>query len=283
MDILSINADQKLISIAASIGRDSQSWQGWHCLLVKSKTEDRETAQDCLVWAKAVVQSYLTGTEGRIYACSGGDIHIICRKAGKHLLEQVGAHIRDYINAENQIIVSFMIYDLETDGFSYAASVLSHTGNILSQPESLFTHANVSEPGSLLETEQKVKQNLYPKGFAKVLLVEDDPVTRWMVRHALKDECQLATAPTANRAFALYPSWKPDVVFLDINLPDHNGFSVLAWIKRHDPGARVIMFSGTNDMDSITGALEDGASGFVAKPFLKESLLHYIHRDTHTP
>jgi CheY-like chemotaxis protein len=129
-----------------------------------------------------------------------------------------------------------------------------------------------------LENED-IAETIYRRGFAKVLLVEDDPVTRWMVRHALKNECQLATAATANRAFALYPSWKPDIVFLDINLPDNNGLAVLEWIKRNDPGACVVMFSSINNMDSIAGALETGANGFVAKPFLKESLVHYIHKN----
>jgi two-component system, chemotaxis family, chemotaxis protein CheY len=278
MDILSINANQRLITIASSIGRDPQSWRGWHCLLIKNQTDDKEIIQDCLVWAKAVVQSYLKGTEGRIYACRNGDIHIICRNAGKNLLEQVGMHIQDYINAENQITVSFVIYDLAEDGFAYASNVLARNGNILSPSPSVYTGVNAPEPEMISELED-IRDTLKKRGFAKVLLVEDDPVTRWMVRHALKDECQLATAPTANRAFALYPSWKPDVVFLDINLPDNNGLAVLEWIKRNDPGACVVMFSSASNMDSIADALETGASGFVAKPFLKESLVHYIHKN----
>lgn len=279
MDILSLNGSQQLLSIAASIGRDQKSWKGWHCLLIKSNTKDVEIAQDCLVWAKAVVQSYLKGAEGRIYACNDGDIHIICRDSGKNLLSQVGAHIRDYVNAENQIAVSFIIYDLEYDGSAYASNVLAQNGDLLAGKESIYSNENNSASYKFSDRMPGIEEVLSRRGFAKVLLVEDDPVTRWMVRHALKDECQLATAPTASRAFILYPSWKPDVVFLDINLPDNNGRTVLEWIKRNDPGACVVMFSSSNNIDSIAGSIENGASGFVAKPFLKENLMHYIHKN----
>jgi two-component system chemotaxis response regulator CheY len=266
--------------VASSIGRDPKSWKGWHCLLVKSETDEIEIAQDCLVWAKAVVESYLKGSEGRIYAYGNGNIHIICRDAGRNLLEQVGSHIRDYINAENQIFVSFIIYDLEADGFAYASNVLADNGDILSPEFSIFSQKKLKESHNIFAFSSNLdNQNISNRrDFTKVLLIEDDPVTRWMVRHALKDQCQLATAPTAGQAFVLYQAWKPDVVFLDINLPDKNGLDVLKWIKSNDPGAYVVMFSSANNMDNITGALEDGASGFVAKPFLKDSLLHYINR-----
>lgn len=112
---------------------------------------------------------------------------------------------------------------------------------------------------------------------AKVLLVEDDPVTRWMVRNALKHECDLATVSEGHKAFEMYASYQPDIVFLDINLPDANGYDVLEWIIHNDPGAAVVMFSSNDNLDNIASSMDQGARGFIAKPFLKEQLLHYIH------
>ena len=62
---------------------------------------------------------------------------------------------------------------------------------------------------------------------AKVLLVEDDPATRWLVRSALRDKCRLATANTANKAFSICQSYKPDIVFLDIQMNGETGFDLL--------------------------------------------------------
>ncbi|MES2729626.1 MAG: response regulator [Pseudomonadota bacterium] len=111
----------------------------------------------------------------------------------------------------------------------------------------------------------------------RVLLIEDDPLTRWMVRCALKDECRLLTAACANQAFSVCQSYRPDVVFLDMHLPDKNGDVVLQWIMRNDPGVRVIIFSGTVNETSLAHALESGAHGFIPKPFVKQDFMHYIH------
>lgn len=102
--------------------------------------------------------------------------------------------------------------------------------------------------------------------------MEDDAVTRWMVRNALKNECEFITAPSANKAFAMFSSFTPDVVFLDINLPDNSGYAVLEWILKNDPGACVVMFSSNGQLDNIVQAMEKGASGFISKPFLREHL-----------
>lgn len=119
--------------------------------------------------------------------------------------------------------------------------------------------------------------HLFPNGDQiKVLLVEDDPVTRWMVRTGLKEECVFATANHVQQAMDLYVSFQPDIVFLDIQLPDGDGYDVLDWIMWHDPGAYVVMFSSHNDLDNIMKSFENGANGFVAKPFIKDTLLHYI-------
>jgi len=120
----------------------------------------------------------------------------------------------------------------------------------------------------------------HPVDAPRVLLVEDDPMTRFMVRKAIKNECELATAPEGNKVFSLYASYQPDIVFLDINLPDLNGYDVLEWIMDNDPGACVVMFSGNSDMDNIVSSMGYGAKGFVSKPFSKEKLLHYIHNHT---
>ena len=101
-----------------------------------------------------------------------------------------------------------------------------------------------------------------------------------MVRNSLKDICDFATASTARKAYAMYTSYQPDVVFLDINLPDKDGRIVLKWVIEHDPGACVVMFSSEDSLENITECLNNGASGFVTKPFLREDLIHYVRPHT---
>ncbi len=278
MEIMSVNAHSKLIAVASSIGRNPLSWQGWHCLHVEFSGVDDDMEQECLLWTKSIVESFLRGVEGRVYFCGDNHIHVICKKADRSILEEAGQQICALVYSESAVVSSHRIYDLAAEGFSYARMVLEKSGNIFSLPVAqgvaLGMEGRCEIEGS---TEKPI---LNHQDFTKVLLVEDDPVTRWMVRNTLKHECQFATAPTANQAFAMYSSYQPDIVFLDINLPDKNGYAVLEWILRNDPGACVVMFSSNDNLDNIANAMDDGASGFIAKPFVKESLLHYIRNHT---
>lgn len=110
----------------------------------------------------------------------------------------------------------------------------------------------------------------------KVLLVEDDPATRWIVRSALKNDCCLATAGTASQAFIRCQTYHPDIVFLDLDLPDKKGADVFEWIIRNDPGVKVILFTSTQDIEQIYEILNRGACGYIPKPFEKELFMNYI-------
>lgn len=272
MDILSVNADSKLLEVASSIGQSPISWQGWLCLYIHVEDIDDHIYEDCLLWTKSIVESYLKDLEGRVYFCNNKTIHILCKSGTKKVLEQTGQQICDLIYSESALVANYKIYELEQTGFEYAQTVLKETDNIFSMPHSV---AEKQGDPSLKEPHHDCNTKSQQE-CPRVLLVEDDPVTRWMVRNTLKFECEFATAPTANKAFGMYTSYQPDVVFLDIDLPDKNGYTVLEWIMNNDPGARVVMFSSNNHLDNITGALDEGATGFIAKPFLKEDLLHYV-------
>ena len=110
----------------------------------------------------------------------------------------------------------------------------------------------------------------------KVLLIEDDMITRWMVRVAVKGSCLLATAANARRAIRSYYTYQPDLVLLDIDLAGHNGKDLLRRIMRINPHAHVVMFSAFASPENISESLENGAKGFITKPFTKDDLLKYI-------
>ena len=111
---------------------------------------------------------------------------------------------------------------------------------------------------------------------AKALLIEDDRSTRRMVTAGLKSHCDLTEAPDASQGITLYNMLQPDIVFMDIELPDGSGQDLLRWILRNDPGAFVVMFSAHYDTDNIIQAADIGAKGFISKPFDLKKMLHFI-------
>jgi len=110
----------------------------------------------------------------------------------------------------------------------------------------------------------------------RVLLVEDDPVTRWLVRSCLLDTCTLQTAPDGARALEICNSHQPDLVFLDIGLPDLDGLLLLKKIKTAHPGIKVVMFSARANPETMMDALQSGASGYINKPFHRAQLVRHI-------
>ncbi|MCB1720556.1 MAG: response regulator [Rhodospirillales bacterium] len=281
MEILSINAENALASLASSIGRDPESWEGWHCLNFEMPKET-DGQGNCLNWVKNVIESYLKDANGRVFFCNDRQIYIICKGVACKNLGQVAQLICDLLHEDSSIEIQYKIYDLGKDGPKFA-SMFFERCNVLDFNAKEYAdildksheHAIFSLVGNNTEAVTRHFVNA-----PRVLLVEDDPITRFMVRKAIKNECVLATAPEGNKVFSLYASYQPDIVFLDINLPDLNGYDVLEWIMDNDPGACVVMFSSNSDMDNIVSSMDYGAKGFVSKPFSKEKLLHYIHNHT---
>jgi DNA-binding NtrC family response regulator len=129
---------------------------------------------------------------------------------------------------------------------------------------------------SLQEVFNEAKKRRKGRQPQYVMVVEDDPLTRRIVSQAFKENYALITAQNAHEAVADYLLHAPDVVFLDIGLPDASGFDVLKQIIACDPDAYVVMFSSSHYPENVSKAMDEGASGFIAKPFKKESLSGFI-------
>ena len=138
------------------------------------------------------------------------------------------------------------------------------------------TH-NFGEIASLQEVFAEAKKRRKGRQPQYVMVVEDDPLTRRIVSQAFKENYAMIAAANAHEAVADYLLYAPDVVFLDIGLPDASGFAVLKQIIACDPDAYVVMFSSNHYPENVSRAMDAGASGFIAKPFRKESLHDYIH------
>lgn len=114
----------------------------------------------------------------------------------------------------------------------------------------------------------------------RVLLIEDDRTTRRLVQATIGNHCHLTEADSAGSGITKYINFDPDVVFLDLNLPDGNGHNILEWIVKNDPGAYVVIFSGNDNAYNIKRAIKNGAKGFVKKPFDPNMMIYHI---SHSP
>ena len=127
-------------------------------------------------------------------------------------------------------------------------------------------------------TVQRMHQVRAARTGIEILLVEDDLFSRKMVRGVLEKNYRVTTADKGLGALKSYVTTGPDIIFLDIELPDVTGHDILKRIMQIDPSAYVIMLSGNGDRQNIMKAIEAGAKGFIAKPFTKDKLMQYIQK-----
>lgn len=102
----------------------------------------------------------------------------------------------------------------------------------------------------------------------RVLLVDDHPVVRTGLRFLLDrgDEMVVIGEGASGReAIRLAESLQPDVIFMDISMPEMDGLQATRLIKERCPEARVLIVSTHNDDEYVLGALEAGADGYLPK------------------
>ncbi len=87
----------------------------------------------------------------------------------------------------------------------------------------------------------------------------------------------LAICRNLRTALLRIPSLRPDVIIMDINLPDGSGIEATAKLKRLIPSTQILMFTIYEDHDQILKSLEAGASGYLLKRTAPEALVRAVH------
>jgi two-component system chemotaxis response regulator CheY len=114
---------------------------------------------------------------------------------------------------------------------------------------------------------------------AKILVVDDAAFLRGRVRQVLIGAGHgVIEAENGKDAVAAYRREQPDVVLLDVTMPEMDGIEALGEIRRHDPDARIAMVTAVGQEETIRKALRLGARDFVVKPFRPERILDAIDK-----
>lgn len=101
-----------------------------------------------------------------------------------------------------------------------------------------------------------------------VLVVDDAAFMRMMIRDILaKEGYVIHEAVNGRDAIKKYAEIRPDLVTMDITMPEMSGLDALREIRTKDPAARVLIVSAMGQQRMIVEALESGAMDFLVKPF----------------
>lgn len=112
----------------------------------------------------------------------------------------------------------------------------------------------------------------------KILVVDDAAFMRMMVKDALKKNGydNLIEAADGELAVQQYKAEKPDMVIMDITMPNKDGLQALKEIRAFDPNAKVVMCSAMGQEAMVMEAIKSGAKDFIVKPFKADRIIKTV-------
>ena len=115
---------------------------------------------------------------------------------------------------------------------------------------------------------------------AKIMLVDDAAFMRMMLKNTLTQAgyTDLVEAEDGAKAVEVYSAEKPDLVFMDITMPNKDGLETLKEIKGMDPGATIVMCSAMGQQAMVIEAIQSGAKDFIVKPFQAERVIEAVKK-----
>lgn len=234
----------------------------------------------------ASAQQHLDAYDAKMFICADGNITILSSplpsKDGNQVIVDAATQARmpadqswvifDELARQTNNIMAYIMPILEKHRLDEEAARKLHEQQQHERKRQSILN------GGLLKKSLDIKQRRTNRSKPELMIIEDDAFSRRLVENVLQKKYALTGLGEATTALDTYARVAPDLLFLDIDLPDVTGHELLERILAIDPDAHVIMLSGNADQTNIVQAMNKGAKGFIAKPFTKDKLFQYIDR-----
>src|SRR5690554_5287846 len=114
----------------------------------------------------------------------------------------------------------------------------------------------------------------------RVLIVDDAVFMRMMIKDILGKNGFDIVGEAANGALAVeeFKNLKPDIVTMDITMPEMDGIEAVKEIKKIDPNAKIIMCSAMGQQAMVMEAIQAGAKDFIVKPFQSDRVVEALNK-----
>lgn len=113
----------------------------------------------------------------------------------------------------------------------------------------------------------------------KIMIVDDAQFMRMMLKDIIKEiSTDVVEASNGAEAVELYKLHKPDIVTMDITMPEMDGINAVKAIKDFDAGATIIMCSAMGQQAMVIDAIHAGAKDFIVKPFSKDKVIESVKK-----
>lgn len=271
----------------------SQHWEkgtSGRCVYLRFSTLEKDKKHYFPLLLKEV-EAFLDEKDSRLFICDDDDVFVLSFSATHKKLADLLDHIAEQC-APAFLSESFLqermasLFEISVDQAKLKALCtkkierLAQTKKALEQKQKQLEEALHREKVLNLKIDEALVASLddrrRQRESIEVLIVEDEAFSLKLVENLIKDSYSVVGVKNGLEALHGYAKAAPDILFLDIGLPDITGHDVLKKVLEIDPQAYVVMLSGHGDRDNVMKALQNGAKDFVVKPFNKNKLLQSI-------
>ena len=249
MEILYQKDQRDLLSYLPYVKLSIKEW-----LFVDMRVDENENGGVSVARAAEAVHALFKSREGKIYVCNDREILMIVRW-GK--------------NNPNSIIADSISKALPEEGLEVFVHEPTMTG--ISKLEILITYKKPAAALTFADVRATRRENV-------ILVADDDMYMRTLVKKAIGPTCTVAEAADGKDVIEAYRRSVPDIVLLDIHMPNIDGTELLQKILALDPKAWVVMLSADSSRENVKNTTHSGAKGFLTKPFTKEKLQEYLNK-----
>lgn len=238
-------------------------------------------------------KTYFAEENGLIFVCENNDLIVFTDKAPRKKIAQFLSHVSQTLSSDSPIPTGGLATIFETGvNWNALVKICKEKLQIIKDRERMLALQNAKA----IEAQKRQKlldMELNPALVAtldkrrlsnesvRIMVIEDDVFTQTLLKKTLPQDYDVTMTGDGYGALTLYAKTAPDMVFLDIGLPDLTGHDILQKILQIDPHAFIVMLSGNGDQANIIRAIKSGAKGFIGKPFTRDKVYEYLHRSTH--
>lgn len=281
MQIIKDSAEHHLLTMLENIKEEPAAWVGIHAALsrahdpdamIKTLTElpailsaHRDDSSKFMVDLASRAESYADVT---IYQFADNDILLIARPGTETQHNSFYTLFKSISGSVKPGLIDFISFGRDMMG---AQKLADDKFLSVKRMDAYDTLCDENKIASIGLRRQK-------RDHAIVQVVEDDRFTATYTTGILSKDYELVHSKNGEEAIVAYIEHAPDIVFLDIHLPGLNGHETLNAIRRADPDAHVVIVSVDTARNNVMQANDQGAAGFLKKPFSRERILSFVER-----
>jgi len=241
--------DMGLLTLVQSIEDCMDEWQIVHINL----SEDSQLSCEQLIESVSRIYSVY---EGVLYSISKKKFMMLIRFG---LVRNYALMRKDIEQKLPQNCCRIVLRKMNANGLKQIQIDLTNTKQAAYAKQSMFIER------------QERKENV-------ILVADDDLFVRKSMKKLLENSGNIIESENGRQTIAEYLNQNPDVLFLDIHMPDKNGLDIIEQIMEADPDAFIVLISADSSAQNVMTALEQGAIGFLSKPPSKVKIQEYINQ-----